>query len=754
MKTKITILVSLAFSLCTMAQQQFENYKEPLKIALKAQKNGNYTTATEHYAIVMEMIDDDNSKKAIYHRDYGIALLYTQQLVKAIDQFDQALNVGKATFKDDEVEDIKGYKRIAMSTLINTSKQTYLMANPVDIEITNVGKEINSEYDDCCISYSTDELSFVFTSRRKSLKGGKANDGQYSEDLFYATRTGKESPWSEIKNLGNGINTKSAEHTSFILQNSKLAYFDRFINEKEAKKDGYGGNVDIFLAKIVSNTEWVDSTKLSKEINTPYWDAHPFVTEDGNTLFFASDRPGGNKGRDLYYCTKDESGKWSEAVNLGDSINTEFDEVSPFVSADGNTLFFSSNGLPGIGGFDVFRSLKLPNGKWSKPINMGYPINTDARDVFFRLQGENEKIYIASNRKGGNGELDLYSDGGSASMLALGTSSGSGKSYTDSSKIDSNSNVYNDNTLNGDLDSLSASKSIDSSLTSTPSVSASQENKQDSTIASSDNTPQDIEPNKESDGDNALAPSSSWEEVKDISILFDFNDANIRDSEFDKLDQIVAFLLEHPTAVVEVSGHTDGVGSDLYNVDLSVSRVKQTIDYLIKGGINANQFYAKCQGESQPIHSNDSDVGRQKNRRVSFKILGDADVYVYEKQPKYKDVFISQDLLSIVNSSSNGTSSNSAFLKYGEKSVPGLVFKIQVGAFRNPVNQNYFSNISELQTNKSDDGITRYTSGEFSTINEAKARKNQVATIVPEAFITAYQDGERIPLTRAISLLK
>ena len=288
----------------------------------------------------MSLIEEDNPKKAVYHKEYGVSLLHTQQLSRAIDEFDQALDLGKNTFKNDEKQEIKDYKKIAMSTLINTSMQSYLMANPVDIEITNMGKEINSEYDDCCISYSPDDLLYVFTSRRKPLKGGKNKDGQYSEDLFYAKRKTKNDAWGEVENLGNGINTKAAEHTSLIMQDGKMAYHDRYVSEKEASKAGYGGNVDIFLSKIISRNNWIDSIRLPKSINTPYWDAHPYVTPDGNTLYFASDRPGGKRGRDIYYSEKNESGEWSEAINLGDSINTEFDEVSPFLSDDGKYIVF------------------------------------------------------------------------------------------------------------------------------------------------------------------------------------------------------------------------------------------------------------------------------------------------------------------------------------------------------------------------------------------------------------------------------
>jgi Tol biopolymer transport system component len=166
-------------------------------------------------------------------------------------------------------------------------------------------------------------------------------------------------------------------------------------------------NSDIYMSTYVGET-WTKIVKLNKNINTKYWESHGFISEDGNQLFFASDKPGGFGGLDLY-TSKKVNGEWSQPVNLGPELNTQFNEDRPFVINNGKTIFFCSQGHETIGGYDIFRSDLQSNGLWSKPKNLGYPINTPDDDVFFMPVGDGKSGYYSRYKEtGGYGKEDIY----------------------------------------------------------------------------------------------------------------------------------------------------------------------------------------------------------------------------------------------------------------------------------------------------------------------------------------------------------
>jgi hypothetical protein len=172
-----------------------------------------------------------------------------------------------------------------------------------------------------------------------------------------------------------------------------------------SKDDNF--NSDIYSASY-NGTEWTPAVKLNKQINTKYWESHAFISEDGSQLIFASDRPGGFGGLDLYVSRK-VNGEWGTAVNLGPEINTPFNEDRPFLSNHDKTLFFSSQGHENMGGYDLFRSEKQSTGTWGKPENMGYPINTPDDNTYFMPSGDGKSgYYFLDKESGGFGKDDIY----------------------------------------------------------------------------------------------------------------------------------------------------------------------------------------------------------------------------------------------------------------------------------------------------------------------------------------------------------
>jgi len=258
----------------------------------------------------------------------------------------------------------------------------------------NLGDDVNTSYSDYCGDLHNDRL--IFTSNRPTVEGYIQG-----EDFWFTDRQGKS--WTRALNLGASINTQRDEGSPNVVSGGDEIFF--VIRNSE---DGFGDE-DIYQAELDYNGKWQKVRNLGEGINTSYWDSHPYLSPDGEELYFVSDRPGGYGGTDLYVAKRTRSGRWGAAKNLGPEVNSSGDESSPMVAPDNETLFFASTGHPGLGGYDIFVSKKeQKKNKWSKPVNAGTPINTRKNDQFFRLSAMEDTIFISSDRSGGNGELDIW----------------------------------------------------------------------------------------------------------------------------------------------------------------------------------------------------------------------------------------------------------------------------------------------------------------------------------------------------------
>ena len=273
------------------------------------------------------------------------------------------------------------------------------VANPINYKITNAGNIINGKYADFSPVLTFDESSIFFTSRR--LRPDSTNSeirdpetDQFKDDIYVSFRT-KENTWSkpELLNLNTddhdaSISVSPDGLTLFVYQDSL-------------------GDGQLKYSKLIGET-WSDPAKLGSDINTSHWETHVTVSADGNELYFVSNRPEGSGGRDIYRCVKLPDGNWSKALNIGKKINTKYEEDAPFLSPDGQFLYFASKGHNTMGGFDLFVSKKDKNGNWGDPQNMGYPLNTVDDDVFFQPMADGKRAYYSSRKDGGEGELDVY----------------------------------------------------------------------------------------------------------------------------------------------------------------------------------------------------------------------------------------------------------------------------------------------------------------------------------------------------------
>ncbi|MFA5782586.1 MAG: OmpA family protein [Bacteroidales bacterium] len=510
-----------------------------------------------------------------------------------------------------------------------------LMANPVNIKIENLGKSINSPYPDYSPVISMDKSIIIFTSRRPGSSCGKKDiDGKFFEDIYVANLGEDKKNWgTNFRKIGANINT--CRHEASI----SLSYDDKelFIY----KDDNGDGNIYVSHFK---NDEWSVPEKLPSDINSKAWETHASLSADGNTLFFTSNRKGGFGGRDIYMSEKLASGKWSKAVNLGPKINTEYDEDSPFILSDGVTFYFSSKGHESMGGFDIFTSTLSEEGFWSEPENIGYPINTTDDDAFYVPTKDEKHAYYSSVKEGGLGDQDIYRLSIITPKKLVAHLKGiifdelSYKPLTAKVElVDAKTNEIiasftSDNETGNYYVSLPTGKTFNLTVTAEKHIPYKEAIYIPDTISNPDINKaiilQKLQiaskiPTSETPESKIMFDNKEiivGERIVLNNVLFDKYKYTLSPEATTELDKWVIFLKDNPALKIEISGHTDNKGTAEYNYTLSDNRAKSVHDYFVSKGINKDRMKWKGYGFDQPVATNNTDEGRQKNRRIEIKI--------------------------------------------------------------------------------------------------------------------------------------
>ena len=289
---------------------------------------------------------------------------------------------------------------LARRGLEQTANARVLMATPKTYQVSNVGQVINGEYPDFSPVLSVDGNALFYTTRR--VHRDSSNLGVIDElaglpfENIYVSYKDRQGAWQqpEVLNI-NGPTGHMATSNVAADGQTLLLYRD----------DGGDGN--LYESKLVGEL-WSQPVLMGSDINTKSWETHGALTADGNTFYFVSDRKGGAGGRDIYRVVKLPTGEWSKAQDLGDVVNTPYDEDGVFIHPNGRTMYFASKGHNSMGGFDIFTTELQDNGSWSKPENIGYPLNTVDDDVFFVTTADGRRGYFSSDKIGGYGEKDIY----------------------------------------------------------------------------------------------------------------------------------------------------------------------------------------------------------------------------------------------------------------------------------------------------------------------------------------------------------
>ncbi|MGP8217495.1 MAG: OmpA family protein [Bacteroidia bacterium] len=487
------------------------------------------------------------------------------------------------------------------------------------ITITDL-RAINSPYADYCPVISADGSVMVFTSRRPVTEKEIQKKKESMEHIFISEYNSKTKRWSPPKILPPTINPEGRMNCPLALSDDGQ---HMFIYRDDDTKNG-----DIWETSLIGD-EWQEPVKLPEPINSKYHESKASLSPDGKTLYFVSDRPGGLGGRDIYYCTQDSAGNWAAtATNIGAPINTKEDEEGVFIHPDGKTLYFSSKGHGGFGGYDIFRS-DYVNSQWSDPVNMGEPINTPDDDVFFVMEANGRTGFYSSSRKGGLGEQDIYEvtftpikqtkkSGWPRLTLLKGTVIDEVTlkpveatiEITDNAKNQQVTKLTTNSSTGNFMVSLPAGKNYGISV-SAPGYLFYSENFNLPDTAAYQEVEKIIKLKKLEVGKNIVLNN----------IFYDFDKATLKDESTAELDKMIKLMNDNPALKVEISSYTDSKGSDVYNDKLSQARAQSVVDYLINKGVDKNRLVAKGYGKENPIASNDTDEGRQLNRRTEFKVL-------------------------------------------------------------------------------------------------------------------------------------
>ncbi|MGE0077107.1 MAG: OmpA family protein [Bacteroidales bacterium] len=511
---------------------------------------------------------------------------------------------------DEAIEQYQKYKvlapldKLADSGIESCELSKKWKETPSGYEIINM-RGINTKYSEFSPSFgSNDYTELFFTSSRKGTTGGKTSavTGESFTDIFLSTRDAK-GVWSAPKPIDESVNTQFDEGTSSLTSDYNNIFFTRC---KVSKRDKLG--CQIFTSKR-TDEGWLspDEIKISSDSMIV---AHPSLSSDGTTLYFTSNIPGGFGGLDIWKITRNSpSDEWGEPINLGGEINTAGNENFPYVHADG-TLYFSSDGHPGMGGLDLFKAKANESGAWQVE-NMRYPMNSPADDFGIVFENDREAGYFSSRRQGGRGSDDIY-------MFYLPPII-----YNMIGKVTDNktNEPISEATVkligsDGAIVTMQSQEDGSFKFNLTP-------NTDYVVIASkkgflnnkAKETTRGLTTSK--DFDVAIGITSTEKPIEIPNIFYDYNKWELRPESKEALDKLVEILNDNPTVTIELASHTDSRGTQEYNYELSQKRAQSVVNYLIEKGIATERLKAKGYAQTQP-----KVVDAALNARYSFLPIG------------------------------------------------------------------------------------------------------------------------------------
>jgi len=579
-----------------------------------------------HIGLGYLYVDHRNIDKAIYHFKKATEInpsFFPNNFYALGDLF---MITGKYTESKNSFEKFLTYPRInpnlkelAEKKLINAKFGEEAIKNPQPFDPKNAGPGINSNFYEYFPSITADGNTMLFTRNlRFEGKEGSQEDFYMSEKINNEWQTAK--PLNSINSMGNeGAPTLSADgqFMFFVLCPDAMESYGR------SGKKGFG-SCDIFYSKKV-NGKWSEPINVGEPINTNHWETQPSFSSDGKTLYFVRGyiTREGIRNQDIYMTQVGVDGRFSVPVKLGPNINSDGKEESVYIHPDNSTLYFSSDGFPGLGGLDLYMSKRQPDGEWGPAVNLGYPINTYRDENSLLVGPDGNLAYFASERSGGYGGLDIYQFNMPDKFKPEPITYVKGKVYdsltgkpldaefelidlsSDKSVLKSFANKEGSFlfTLGGKDYGLTAKKNGYLFYSKNYNLKNTKTNFKDPFIIKV-----------------PMMPIDTGFVIELNNVFFDIDKFDLKPESKSELTILADFLKKNPSISGELGGHTDNTGDSKKNKILSENRAKAVQEYLIKLGIPTTRLSYKGYGDTKPKVPNDTPEHRKENRRTEFKL--------------------------------------------------------------------------------------------------------------------------------------
>ncbi|MBK7129912.1 MAG: PD40 domain-containing protein [Crocinitomicaceae bacterium] len=506
--------------------------------------------------------------------------------------------------------------------------------NPLPFNPINVGSGVNTADPEYFPTLTVDQQQLLFTRRVTQ------SNGYFQEDFFISDNL--NGYWNMGEPMPKNINTPNNEGAPTFAPDGRTLIFVGCVDERYGYGEGRRGygSCDLFITQKVGNT-WYDPINLPGGVNTQNWETQPSLSADGKTLYFIRGPIRGSGAKnirngDIYVSYLQDDGSWSEAKKLPDNINTPKSESSVLIHPDGKTLYFASNGHIGMGGYDLYMTTLQPDGTWSDPKNLGYPINTQHDENSLLVYADGKVAVFASDRPGGMGELDLYEFEMPEEIRPTKTIYMTGTVFDSKTnqKLRADFRLIDLETKEEVVYSYSDSKTGSFLVTLPVNKDYALFVERDGYLPYSVNFTLTVPENSDEPYHRDIplvALNSVGDEITLENVFFDLDSYNLRPESYIELDKLAQYLTDNPGLKIELQGHTDTQGDDKHNLELSQNRAKAVYDYLISKGIAKERLTYKGFGETQPVITDEEiaklttdkeiKAAHQKNRRTVYKIV-------------------------------------------------------------------------------------------------------------------------------------
>lgn len=502
---------------------------------------------------------------------------------------------------------------IALKSSKNCEFALIALKTPVPFNPVSVGNGINTTDDEYWPSITVDGHTIMFT-RQQAYHDKPVAFGEVQEDFYVSYYS--DNSWQRAINAGAPLNTRQNEGAQSLSSNGSYMFFTA------CDRPGGLGSCDLYFSAL-NDGKWSEPVNLRNPLNTSSWESQPSISADGKTLFFSSTRPGGFGGKDLWLSRLNEKNSWTTPVNLGNVINTNGDEMSPFIHFDGKTLYFASDGRVGMGGVDIYMTRINADSTWAEPQNLGFPINTFNDEMGLVIESEGQKAYFSSIRDKKNGK-DIFNFNLYESARPSPVSYMKGKVFDrETGKL-----------LKADYELINLSTGkvvIKSSTDVTGNFLVCLPSGYNYGINVSKSGYLFYSENFMFEGQHTVAepyikrinlsPVKIGERMQLSNVFYEIDSWKLKKESVSELNNLASLLFENKDVAIEIGGYTDSTGSSEYNMTLSEKRALSVVNYLISKGISGVRLKYKGYGNSLPIGDNVTNEGRKLNRRTEAKII-------------------------------------------------------------------------------------------------------------------------------------